>query len=82
MQLLGQSFWLFVQSSANVKSFGFEEQSFFLEDSIGEIEADAFHGGQPGFDGEPIVVARGRFIAEVTFDDGKDDVLLLPFEEG
>jgi hypothetical protein len=81
-QFVRQSLRFFIEAGADVKGFGFDEKSFFFEDSIGEVEADAFNDGQPGFDGEKLVVAGGGFVAEAAFDDGKNDVLLLPLEKG
>lgn len=82
LEFLGQALWFVVEAGADVKGFAFEEQGLVLEDSIGEVQANAFQDGQPGFDGEKIVVASWGFVAEVAFDDGENYVLLLPFEKG
>lgn len=80
-QFLGQPFRLFVEAGADMKGLGFEEQGLFFENAITEVDADAFERGEPGFDGEQIVVAGGRFVAQAAFDYGEDGVLLLPLEK-
>ena len=64
-----------------MKSFGFDEQILVFEDSIGEVEANAFERGQPCLDCQEVVVAGGRFVTQPAFDYGEDGILVLPLEK-
>lgn len=64
-----------------MKSFAFEEEVLLVENSVGEVEANPLERGQPDLDGQQIVIASRRFIAQPAFDDGKNHILLLPFEK-
>lgn len=64
-----------------MKGFGVEERVLFLENTIGEVEANTLYGCQPGFDNEQVVISGGGFVAEPAFDHWENDVLFLPFEK-
>ena len=65
-----------------MKRLAFEDQDFFVfENPKTKIEPGALHQGRPQFDGQDIVVARGRLIAQMTFDDGEKRLLRLQFEQ-
>ena len=81
-QFVGQALRFFVKASANVKRFAFEKKGLFIEDSIGEVEANAVQGSEPCFDGEKVIISRGGFVAQPALDNGKNQVLPLPFEKG
>jgi hypothetical protein len=82
-QFFGQPFGPFVQAGADMPGFGLQnEPARLIYNAGGEIQADAFRGSGPKLDGEDVVVAGRRLVAQVTFDDGKDDALLLPLQEG
>ncbi|MDB6019747.1 MAG: hypothetical protein JWR19_4236 [Pedosphaera sp.] len=63
--------------------FGLEDEvAGLVGDAVGEVEADAFGVGGPELDGQQVVIAGGGFVAEATFDDGENGVLVLPVEKG
>jgi len=64
-----------------MKCLAFKNQSLVIDNSISEVQANTFERSQPGLDGQKIIVSRGRFVEEPGFDNGKDDILLLPFEK-
>ncbi|MDB6121527.1 MAG: hypothetical protein JWQ71_520 [Pedosphaera sp.] len=81
-QFFREAFEFFIQAGADVIGLGFEDESVgLIEDAIGEVEADAFGGGEPEFNGKQIVVASGRFVADMAFHHGEDGVGLLPLKE-
>lgn len=78
----GQAFGFFVEACADVEGFGLEDEgAVVVEDAIAEVEADAFGGRGPEFDGEEVVVAGRGFVAKAAFDDGENEVLFLPLAE-
>ena len=65
-----------------MEGFGFENQfSQLVGDAVGEVQAHAFGGGGPDFDGQHVVVAGGGFVAQMAFEHGEDGVAFLPLEE-
>src|SRR5882757_6464613 len=79
---VGQARGFLVGGGADVVGGGVEyEEGLFLEDAVGEVEAEAAGEGGPELDGEEVVVAGGCAVAEVGFDDGKGDLLLLELKE-
>src|SRR5882672_10484910 len=81
-QLFRQSLRFFVKAGADVKGFGFEKKELLVENSIGEVQANAIYRDQPRLNGEDIIIPRGCFVAQPALDDGKNQVLLLQFEKG
>ena len=65
-----------------MKGFAFEKKVLLLENAIREVQANAIYRVQPYLDCQKVIVPRGCFVAQSAFDDGKNDVLLLPFEKG
>jgi hypothetical protein len=65
-----------------MKCRAFDDGLLLAEDSVSEIQADAFDGGQPCLDGDEIVISGRRFVAQTAFDDREDYVVLLPLEKG
>ena len=79
----GEALGFVVGGGADVRSGGLEQQGLALvQDLVGEIEADAFSGGEPELDGQEVVVARGSFVEEAGFDDGEKGLVFLELEKG
>ena len=64
-----------------MKCLAFNNRRFLPDDSVSEVQADAFHCGQPRLNGEEIIISGRSFVAQATLDYGKEQVLLLPCEK-
>lgn len=60
-----------------MKGFGFEDQVLLVENSIGKVQANAFERGNPSFDAEEVVIARGGFVSKAALDHGKYEIFIL-----
>ena len=64
-----------------MKCLAFNNRRFLPDDSVSEVQADAFHCGQPRLNGEEIIISGRSFVAQATLDYGEEQVLLLPCEK-
>ena len=66
-----------------MKGFGFDNQpAVLVQNAVAEIQPHAFDERGENFNGEQIIVARGRFVAQPRLDDGKNKVRVLQFQNG
>lgn len=81
-QFFGDTAQFFIKPGASVESFSFkDERAMLVEDAVLEIHPDTLDAAGTELDGEQVIITCRGLVADTAFNDGKNDVLLLPMEK-